>query len=660
MRTDAVGHLASIMLIMLHRCRGGGLPWCLTHMRLPPLSLPPQVIADHIRAVVFLVADGIAPSNVGRGYVLRRLLRRVVLKGRLLGIPPTPLWTPRVAREAIRLSADFDPLLATASERILAEVSREEERFGVTLLRGEALLGTLLDAAAGGPPPRVLVGRDAFVLYDTFGFPLEITVELAAARGVSVDEAGFAAAMLEQQARSKAAVTSVDLTAAGSLAALVPLLGETAFSGYSSLEGESVVAALLAGGRAVEHVEPGTEVDVVLSTTPFYAESGGQVGDHGVLECSGGARLEVLGAQKAAGGALVLHRVRVGGAPVSTGERVVARVDVALRRRARCHHTATHLLQAALKRVLGSDVAQAGSYVGFDRLRFDFNLNRGVTAAELALIEGHVNTWIMDARPTVTREMALTEAKLLGATAMFGEKYGASVRVVDVPGVSMELCGGTHVENTAEISMLRVLSETGIASGVRRIEAVAGPAALEYSVAMDSVVRTLMSSLRCTPDAVAGRVASLQEELRDAHKEATALKASLAVARSAACMADVQPLPGGSGQLLVARLDGADADALRTAAERLLQTMGDPAVVMLGSQVAADKVSLVAFCSPGAVEAGLNAGKLVSAAAKLCGGGGGGKPQMAQAGGRDVSKLDDALALARNDCLQLKDKGGAA
>jgi len=380
----------------------------------------------------------------------------------------------------------------------------------------------------------VLSGADVFMLYDTFGFPLEITSEVAEAAGVGVDTAGFAEEMEAQRKRAQDARQEIDLTAKLALGELAEKVGETAFVGYEQLEGSGRVLGLVAGGRVAQSAtaseeggEP-VELSVVLDSTPFYAESGGQVGDIGMMRTAGGAVLLVSDVTKAGGGNLFVHTCRLAAGTLSVEDEVVAEVDETFRRRVRAHHTATHLLQSALKRVLGDGTSQQGSLVDAERLRFDFNLPRGMTDEEVQQVEGLVNEWVQEAHALQVATMPIAEAKAAGATAMFGEKYGETVRVVDVPGRSMELCGGTHVANTAEIGGFKIISEGGIASGVRRVEAVAGAAQVEYLTGLDGIVRELSSRFKVKPDGVVERVGALQEELKATAAEVASLKSQIA------------------------------------------------------------------------------------------------------------------------------------
>ncbi|WP_088894093.1 alanine--tRNA ligase [Leptolyngbya ohadii] len=595
-----------------------------------------KVIGDHVRAVVHMIADGINASNEGRGYVLRRLIRRVVRHGRLIGIERE--FTTDVAEAAIALAESAYPGVRQREKSIKAELQLEEARFRTTLDRGEKLLADLIAKSTG-----TISGEDAFVLYDTYGFPLELTQEVAAEKGLTVDTAGFEAEMEKQRNRSREAHETIDLTVQGTLDSLADDLHETEFLGYTVVSSPADVRLLLTGGEAVESASAGTEVQVVLDQTPFYAESGGQIGDKGYLT---GKDTVIRIEDVKKDGAFFVHFGRIERGTLKVGDPVTAQIDVSCRRRAQANHTATHLLQAALKKLIDDNIGQAGSLVAFDRLRFDFNLNRSITPDELQQVEEQVNSWIAEGHTAHVELLPLAEAKAKGATAMFGEKYGDEVRVIDFPGVSMELCGGTHVSNTAEIGLFKIISESGVAAGIRRIEAVAGPAVLEYLNLRDKVVRDLSDRFKVKPDELPDRVTALQTELKTAQKQLEQLKSELALAKSDQLLGQAESVAG--LKLLVAELPGVDAEALKTVAEQLLQKLGEGAVV-LGSAPEENKVSLVAAFSKGVNDKGLQAGKFVGAIAKICGGGGGGRPNLAQAGGRDASKLPEALESARQE-----------
>jgi alanyl-tRNA synthetase len=604
-----------------------------------------KVIGDHSRAITQLIADGVSASNLGRGYILRRLLRRVVRHGRLLGIDKPFLGS--MGEGAIALMAEAFPLLLERREAILAELNREEARFLETLERGEKLLADVLAAQ-----PAQISGEQAFELYDTYGFPLELTEEIAEEHGLTVDQAGFEAAMAAQRQRAKAAAVSLDLTVQGAIEQVAGALAATEFAGYSQLQQASCVLALVVNGSAAERATAGDELQIVLDTTPFYGEGGGQVGDRGLLIGQGGDSNALLVAIEAVSRnrSVFVHSGRLERGHLAVGDVVLARVDPACRRRAQANHTATHLLQAALKQVVDPAIAQAGSLVDFDRLRFDFHCPRAVTAQELITIETLINGWISEGHALQVAEMAIDQARAAGAVAMFGEKYGEVVRVVDVPGVSMELCGGTHVASTAEIGLFKIVSESGVAAGIRRIEAVAGPAVLGYLNEREAVVKSLGDRFKAQPGEIVERVLALQDELKATGKALAAAQAELAAAKAAALISQAES--SGACQLLVARLNGVEGGDLQTAAQQLQEQLGSNAAVVLGGlpdPADGSRVVLAAAFGAAVIAAGPKAGAFIAGVAKACGGGGGGRPNLAQAGGKDGAALDGALQQARSD-----------
>ncbi|BBD59774.1 alanyl-tRNA synthetase [Nostoc sp. HK-01] len=599
-----------------------------------------KVIGDHVRSVVHMIADEIRASNVGRGYVLRRLIRRVVRHGRLLGISGN--FINQVAETAIALSESAYPNVRQREAAIKAELEREESNFLRTLDRGEKLLEEIIQQVKQQGQTEIS-GESAFTLYDTYGFPLELTQEVAEENNLTVDEVGFNTEMQKQVERAKAAHETIDLTVQGSLDKLAEHIHATEFLGYTQAAATAKVEVLLVNGVAEEEAEAGTEVQIVLNQTPFYAESGGQIGDRGYIS-GDGIVVRVEDVKKESD--FFVHFGRIERGTLRVGDTVTAQIDFACRRRAQANHTATHLLQAALKKIVDEGISQAGSLVSFDRLRFDFNCPRALTAEEVQQVEEQVNTWISEAHSAKIEVLPLAEAKARGAVAMFGEKYGEEVRVIDFPSVSMELCGGTHVSNTAEIGVFKIISEAGVASGVRRIEAVSGPAILDYLNVRDKVVKDLSDRFKVKPEELPDRITTLQTELRNAEKQLETLKGQLAIAKSDSLLETAQTV--GDHKIIVAQLEGVDPESLKTAAERLLQKIGNGAVV-LGSVPEAGKVSIVAAFSPEVNKKGLQAGKFVGAIAKLCGGGGGGRPNLAQAGGRDDSKLPVALEQAQSE-----------
>ncbi|KAL7118459.1 hypothetical protein ACP275_02G002800 [Erythranthe tilingii] len=626
-----------------------------------------------MRAIVYLISDGVFPSNIGRGYVVRRLIRRAVRTGRLLGIKGNGMgnldgaFLPILAEEVIKLSTNIDTEVKIRAARIFEELKREELRFVSTLERGEKLLEQILTdalstAQINGTVP-CISGKDAFVLYDTFGFPVEITKEVADERGVGIDMESFDVEMDSQRRQSQAAHNTVKLSVENG-AELTENISDTEFLGYDTLSTRAVIEGLLVNGKAVEQVSEGNEVEVLLDRTPFYAESGGQIGDHGFLYVTKSGNIkeavvEIKDVQKSLGNIFV-HKGTVKEGVIDVGGEVEAEVDTKLRQRVKVHHTATHLLQSALKKVIGQETSQAGSLVAFDRLRFDFNFNRPLRENEVMEIEGLINKWIGEATLLQTKVMQLADAKNAGAIAMFGEKYGAQVRVVEVPGVSMELCGGTHVSNTSEIRGFKIISEQGVASGVRRIEAVAGEAFIEYVIARDNYMKQLCSTLKVNAEDVTTRVNNLLKDLRDARGEVSAARAKAAIYRASTMISKAVTI--GSSlkiRVLVESMEEIDGDALKSAAEYLVDSLEDPAAVVLGSCVDEKRVSLIVAFSPGVVGLGIQAGKFIGPIAKLCGGRGGGRPNFAQAGGSEPEKLGVALEKAREELVSfLSEKSG--
>jgi alanyl-tRNA synthetase len=601
-----------------------------------------KVIGDHVRSVVHMIADGITASNVGRGYILRRLLRRVVRHGRLIGISGE--FTTVVAETAIALSEVAYPNVRERAAIIKSELSKEENRFLQTLERGEKLLGEIL-ANPEIQASKVIKGSDAFTLYDTYGFPLELTQEIAEEEGLTVDEQGFKIAMQEQQERSKDAHVDIDLLTQINWSEVAKQVPKTEFVGYDNTHAESVVRAILVNGKVVDSAKAGDRIQIILDQTPFYAESGGQIGDKGYLSV-GDTIVRIDDTQKESD--LFIHIGQVDRGDIELGDLVTAQVSTSDRRRIQAHHTSTHLLQAALKKIVDPSIAQAGSLVTSDRLRFDFNLSRAVTITEIKETENLINTWIIEAHASDISVMAIADAKAKGAVAMFGEKYGAEVRVIDIPNVSMELCGGTHVANTSEIGVFKIISESGVASGIRRIEAIAGQAVVEYLNIRDGIVRDLSDRFKIKPEEISERISSLQTELKNSQKQTETLQRELALIKSENLITQAEAI--GDFKILVAEVKGIDAESLKIAAERLQAKLGNSAVV-LGSVPEPDKVSLVAAFSPEVIKKGLNAGKFIGAIAKITGGGGGGRPNIAQAGGKEPDKLSEALSTAK---LQVK------
>ena len=614
-----------------------------------------KVIGDHVRSVVQMIADGISASNIGRGYILRRLIRRVVRHGRLIGIDGN--FINEVAETAIRL---LEGVYSNTRERekvIKTELQREESAFLATLERGEKLLNEVIiklknqqkysqdGFATDGFA--TISGEDAFTLYDTFGFPLELTQEIAEEEGLKVDVAAFEAEMEAQRTRSQSAHETIDLTVQGSIDKLAEHIHPTEFLGYSEYQLISHIEGLLIDGKSVQKAESGSKVQLILNKTPFYAESGGQIGDKGYL-AGEDVLVSIEDVQKESG--FFVHYGTVERGTIQIGQKLRATIDKACRNRVKANHTATHLLQSALKKIVDENISQAGSLVSFDKLRFDFNSPQPITKQQLQQVEDLINIWIAESHPTDISIMDIDEAKAKGAIAMFGEKYGSEVRVIDIAGVSMELCGGTHVNNTAEIGLFKIISETGVASGIRRIEAVAGASVLEYLKVRDEVVKQLSDKLKVKPEEIFDRFSNLQSELKTTQKELENVKQELALLKSESLINNAESV--GEFKILVANMGELDAKSLQSVGEKLQQKLGNSAVI-LASIPEANKVSLVAaFGEKIYKEKQLQAGKFIGEIAKICGGGGGGKPNLAQAGGKDASKVEEALTIAKNKLIE--------
>jgi alanyl-tRNA synthetase len=591
-----------------------------------------RVIADHIRACAFLVVDGVLPSNEGRGYVLRRIIRRAIRHGYKLG-QHEPFFHRLVAPLDAEMGAAY-PELRKARAHVERVLLQEEQRFAETLDQGMEILDDAIRELSG----REIPGETAFKLYDTFGFPVDLTADIARERGLSVDQQGFERAMEAQRERGRAASafgTSDLMALAGSLQGAGVEIPATEFLGYDAGEAEAEVVLVVAGGEPVDSAGAGDEVMVFLAASPFYAESGGQVGDTGTLSAAG-VEIAVADTQKV--GKAHAHIGRVVTGSLSRGDRLTARIDDVRRRDIILNHSATHLLHAALRTVLGDHVSQKGSLVAPDKLRFDFSHYDPVTPEQLERIESMVNDQIRHNAEAETAIMDFDDAVAAGAMALFGEKYDDRVRVLKLGDFSTELCGGTHVSRAGDIGLLKITSEAGIASGVRRIEAVTGDRALTWLRGGEEALHRIAGLVRGTRDDAEAKVRHLLERGRALEKEVQGLKARLASGQGsdlAEQAADV-----GGIKVLAARVDGADPKALREAVDRLKQKLGT-AVIVLGS-VEDDKVRLVAGVTKDATDR-VKAGQLVGEIAPLVGGRGGGRPDMAQAGGSDPSGMDAAL-----------------
>ena len=597
-----------------------------------------KIIGDHTRAVIHLISDGVAASNLGRGYILRRLIRRMVRHGRLLGI--TNEFLPHIATVGINLMQNNYPDLKNNNDLILNEIKIEEIRFRETLERGEKLLDELISSGQ-----KLISGFKAFELYDTYGFPLELTVEIAEENSISVDVKGFEEEMNAQKERAKAASSNIDLTLEGSLEREIDLFNKTVFNGYSSLVSEAEIKGIFLDSTLVNQASEGQKVLIVLDQTTFYGESGGQVGDIGTIFSKD---VEVLVDNVMRKKNVFLHYGTIKKGILTIGQKVKTNVNSSNRAKAAANHTATHLLQSALKSVVNESVGQKGSLVAFNKLRFDFNSSNPISKDQISKIETLVNSWIMENHALEIKNMSKSEALEKGAVAMFGEKYDDEVRVVNVPGVSMELCGGTHVKTTSELGSFKIISEEGISAGVRRIEALSGQSALDYFSDRNALVNQLSDLLKANPNQLFERVNNLQAELINKNKEIQKMKDEIAYFKYSSIKSSAEIV--NSFSILVNQIDGLDGNSLQSAALNLTSHLGNKAIVILGGIPNPENRKLLFVVSLGddAVKIGLHAGKLINEIARICSGGGGGKPNFAQAGAKDIDKLSDALDYAKN------------
>jgi len=597
-----------------------------------------KIIGDHTRAVIHLISDGVAASNLGRGYILRRLIRRMVRHGRLLGI--TNEFLPHIATVGINLMQNNYPDLKNNNDLILNEIKIEEIRFRETLERGEKLLDELISSGQ-----KLISGFKAFELYDTYGFPLELTVEIAEENSISVDVKGFEEEMNAQKERAKAASSNIDLTLEGSLEREIDLFNKTVFNGYKSLLSEAEIKGIFLDSTLVKQASEGQKVLIVLDQTTFYGESGGQVGDIGTIFSKD---VEVLVDNVIRKKNVFLHYGTIKKGILTIGQKVKTNVSSSNRAKAAANHTATHLLQSALKSVVNESVGQKGSLVAFNKLRFDFNSSNPISKDQISKIETLVNSWIMENHALEIKNMSKSEALEKGAVAMFGEKYDDEVRVVNVPGVSMELCGGTHVKTTSELGSFKIISEEGISAGVRRIEALSGQSALDYFSDRNALVNQLSDLLKANPNQLFERVNNLQAELINKNKEIQKMKDEIAYFKYSSIKSSAEIV--NSFSILVNQIDGLDGNSLQSAALNLTSHLGNKAIVILGGIPNPENRKLLFVVSLGddAVKIGLHAGKLINEIARICSGGGGGKPNFAQAGAKDIDKLSDALDYVKN------------
>lgn len=584
-----------------------------------------RIITDHARCVSFLISDGVIPGNEGRSYVLRMILRRALRHGKILGMDLPFLY--KLVDVVVENYGEAYPDLVKNKAKIVDTIKKEEERFAKTLDRGYKMLDEFIEAK------KDIDGESAFKLYDTYGFPFELTKEIAEENGLKVDEAGYKSAMQEQKDRAKAATAKISVTGDMKYAKLEDQVGSSEFVGYTENECDAKILATIDGDGYV---------DIVLDKTPFYAECGGQVGDSGYIE-NENLKAEVLTTFKV--NKLFVHRSKVINGEITIGEQVKAKIDVPRREEIRLHHSSAHLLQAALTKVLGNEVKQAGSQVEENRMRFDFTFSRAMTENEIFKVEDIVNNWISQGLEVTTQEMDIEQAKLTGAVALFGEKYEDIVRVVSMGigknCISKEFCAGTHAQNTRDLRLFKIVSEGAIAAGTRRIEVVVSNAAFEYMNERVKEMSKLSQMFKVHSEEVIERVEKLQEENRELQKELAQAKEDSARAKFATFLSKAEDIEG--GKLFVSKVEHFDGNAIRTGIEFMSQKLGESIIVLASEKTVAVKVS------DSFVKKGINAGKIVGEIARATGANGGGRPNFAQGGVKDASKLDEILQKIEND-----------
>ena len=604
----------------------------------PKNDISIRIITDHIRAVTFLVSDGVLPSNEGRGYVLRRLLRRAARHGKLLGVKE--LFLQKLIDEVIKVNDKAYPVLVEKESYIKKVVGIEEEKFNETIDQGTEILNSYIEVLKN-EGKTVLSGQEAFKLYDTYGFPIDLTKEILEEEHLSVDEEAFNEEMEKQKERARNARGNMDGESwkEDPLSKLESTVDST-FNGYSEIYGEGTIEAIVKDDELVQSAEAGDKVSIVLDNTTFYPEGGGQVGDCGLIT-NENLVLEVLNTKKGANNS-IKHIGIIKSGRISNGDKVKTLVDRETRMSAARNHSATHLLHKALREVLGEHVNQAGSLVTPERLRFDITHFEAISNEELKVIEEKVNNVILSSLDIKCDIMNIKEAKEKGATALFGEKYGDEVRVVSMGDYSTELCGGTHLTNTSQVGMFKILSEGGVAAGVRRIEAITGKAVYEYLKERDGIISEVCVNLKSKEDNLIQRISSLLEENKNLSKELHDMKAKMSL-QSVDSIFDSKVEVNGVN-LITNKFEGMDMDTLRETADNLRDKLGSGVVVL--ANVVDDKVNFVVTATKDVLDKGIHSGNIVREVAKIAGGKGGGRPNMAQAGASDVSKVDQALSYA--------------
>ncbi|MEE3457085.1 MAG: alanine--tRNA ligase [Lachnospiraceae bacterium] len=638
---DSMFDIDTIRALRDHVCRLAHKEYHVEHN----VDVDVRKITDHARASTFMISDGIMPSNEGRGYVLRRLIRRAAMAGRRLGIEGA--FMAELAKTVIETSADGYPELRENEVMILEVLNKEEETFGRTIDQGLRILGELEEEMAA-KNEKTLSGDKAFLLYDTYGFPLDLTTEILKEKGYEVDEEGFKAAMQEQRERARGARKTTNYS--GKELTIYDELDPTVtsvFTGYDRLTDQGTVKILTTEvteenrGEVVQALADGSRGTIITDITPFYATMGGQVGDTGFI-CTDSAEFKVEKTEPLLGGK-VAHMGVVTKGMIKTGDKVTLKVDEAGRLATEKNHSGTHLLQKALKLVLGDHVAQKGSYVSPDRLRFDFVHFKAMSKEEIAKVEDIVNEEIRRSIPVRTDVMTIDEARKTGAMALFGEKYGEKVRVVSMGDFSKEFCGGTHVANTGEIQAFKIVGESGVAAGVRRIEALTGANVFAYYRNVEDTLLEVAGVLKSTPKDAAEHARKLENEIRALKSEIESMKAKAAQESLGDAASDAEDVKGVS--FVAKALKGVDVNGLRELGDSLKEKLGDCVIVLASEN--ADKVNLLVMASDSAVKKGAHAGNIIREAARVVGGGGGGRPNMAQAGGKNAAKIGDALLKAK-------------
>jgi alanyl-tRNA synthetase len=595
-----------------------------------------RVLADHIRCLTFAISDGVMPSNEGRGYVLRRILRRGVRYGSKIGMKKPFIY--RGVDKVIEIMGGVYPELIEKGDLVKRVILSEEERFQKTLELGLDRIDSMMSSLRSDGTS-IISGTNAFELYDTYGFPLDLTQIVAQEKGFTVDEAGFESAMEGQRERGRASWQTVGgIFQAGIYSELLKEHGVTKFEGYSKTSIESQVIAIIKDGELLSSAKEGDEVEIVLNRTPFYGEVGGQVGDTGWL-INDNAKIQVIDAIHPIPD-IIAHKCKIISGNISSDDIVKAEVDIERRQKIAVNHTATHVLQSALRQVLGNHVAQSGSLVASDRFRFDFSHYEGVSANKLREVEHIVNQHVRENTPVIIEEMEIQEAREKGATALFGEKYGDVVRVVQLDDYSMELCGGTHIKMTGEIGSFNIISEGSIAAGVRRIEALTGESAYLYEREMQDQLMKIVDLLRVRPSETLDRIEALLQQNKDLEKEIAKLQQKSVLSQAGDLLSKVVDVKG--VQVLAIAVDNCDRNALRSMVDDLKVRIGS-GVIVLGA-VDDGKANFIAGVTDDLIKRGLKAGDIIKRVAEIAGGSGGGRPDMAQAGGKDTSKVSEAVA----------------